>query len=88
MKWNLLVLILFLLVTVSGCAFWDGLTRGLSGQGPVGTGVALETAGQVAGEAVVDAVPFFPSPWKELLIVVISAATGWSVATKKVEETQ
>jgi len=79
-------LILILLVTISGCAFWDGFTRGLAGQDAVGTGAILDTAGHVTGEALVDAVPFFPSPWKELLIATISAVTGWSVATKKGEE--
>jgi len=80
-----IVFIAVLVVTLSGCAFWDGFTRGLSG-GESSATVTVESVGEVAGYAVVDSVDFFPSPWKEILIALISGVTGWSAATRKGKE--
>ena len=57
-----IILIVVLVVTLSGCAFWDGFQRGISGEEPVAT-VTVESVGEAAGYAVVDSVGFFPSTW-------------------------
>jgi hypothetical protein len=79
------VLVLFLFATMSGCAFWDGFQRGITGEDPVAA-ASIEVAGEAAGYAVVDSVGFFPSPWREILIALLSGVTGWSAATRKGKE--
>ena len=80
-----IILIAVLVATLSGCAFWDGFQRGITGEDPVAA-ATVEAAGEAAGYAVVDSVGFFPSPWKEILIALISGVTGWSAATRKGKE--
>lgn len=80
-----LLLVVVLVSTLSGCAFWDGFQRGVTGADPVAV-ATVEVAGEAAGYAVVDSVSFFPSPWKEILIALLSGVTGWSAATRKGKE--
>lgn len=82
-----LLLIVVLVSTLSGCAFWDGFQRGITGTDPVST-TTVEHAGEAAGYAVVDSVGFLPSPWREILIAALSAVTGWTAAARKGEETK
>ena len=85
MKLNHVLLLLLLVATISGCAFWDGFQRGITGSDPVAA-TSVEDAGQAAGYAVVDSVHFFPSPWREILIALISGATGWAASARKEEK--
>jgi len=80
-----IILIAVLVATLSGCAFWDGFQRGITGEDPVAA-ASIEAAGEAAGYAVVDSVGFFPSPWREILIALLSGVTGWSAATRKGKE--
>ena len=80
-----IILIAVLVFTLTGCAFWDGFQRGISGEDPVAA-ASIEAAGEAAGYAVVDSVGFFPSPWREILIALLSGVTGWSAATRKGKE--
>ncbi len=84
MKWKV-VAIALLVATLSGCAFWDGFRRGITGQSPVEAPTILDAAGQTTGYAIVDTAVFFPSPWREVLIALISGVTGWAAATRKEE---
>lgn len=76
MRWHFLVVIL--LVTISGCAFWDGFTRGISSDDGL-----LGTAGEVTGKVVVDSVPLLPSPWREIVVGCLAAVTGWVASARK-----
>ena len=80
-------LILFLLVTLTGCAMWEGFERGITGQDPTGEGT-LSHVGEAAGYAATNVVEFLPSPWRELLVALISGATGWVASARKVEESK
>jgi hypothetical protein len=79
MKWHFLVVIL--LVTISGCAFWDGFTRGISDGS--GSEAVLNTAGEYTGAVVRDSVPLLPSPWREIVVGCLAAVTGWVASAKK-----
>ncbi len=81
-RWQTSVLLISILILlVSGCAFWDGFTRGFSG-GSGGEAI-LGTAGEVAGKTVRDSVPLLPSPWREIIVGCLSAVTGWVASAKK-----
>lgn len=80
MKWIPLVLLLILLV--SGCAFWDGFTRGVSGGGGE---KLLDTAGEVTGNVVRESVPLIPSPWREIVVGCLAGITGWVASARKMK---
>tara|TARA_R110000824_G_scaffold75309_4_gene191226 strand:- start:7070 stop:7354 length:285 start_codon:yes stop_codon:yes gene_type:complete len=85
MKLVSISLLLFVITTLSGCAFWDGFTRGIASGDPV-IAASVEGAGHASGAALVESVRFFPSPWREILIALISGATGWATARKEKEK--
>ena len=78
MKLYFLFVVLLLL---SGCAFWEGFERGITGKDLP----ALENIGEATGGVVVDSVNFLPSPWREIVIAFISCLTGWTAAKMKEE---
>lgn len=80
-------LVLILVITLTGCAMWEGFERGITGQDPTGEGT-LSHVGEAAGYAAVNAVEFLPSPWREILVALISGATGWAAAARKEEESR
>ena len=82
---RVLFVAMVLLSVLSGCAFWEGFERGVTGQDPQSAS-SLETVGEAAGYAVVDSVVLFPSPWREMVIAAISAVTGWATASRKVDK--
>jgi len=75
MKWHFLVVLL--LVTISGCAFWDGFTRVISDE------ASLETAGEFTGQVVRDSVPLLPSPWREIIVGCLAGVVGWMASARK-----
>ncbi|MEO2122089.1 MAG: hypothetical protein ABGY10_01980 [bacterium] len=79
-KASVLFLVSMLLLVVTGCAFWDGFTRGLSGTSGE---VILGTAGEVAGETVKNSVPLLPSPWREIVVGCLAGVTGWLASARK-----
>jgi hypothetical protein len=76
-------LLLIVLATLTGCAFWDGFTRGFSG-GSGGEAI-LGTAGEVAGKTVRDSVPLLPSPWREIIVGCFSGVAGWIASARKMK---
>ena len=79
-KYSTALLALAILAAISGCAFWDGFTRGLS---DANGEVILGTAGEVAGKTVKNSVPLLPSPWREIVVGCLAAVTGWVASAKK-----
>jgi len=72
-----LLLMVTLLVIISGCAFWDGFTRGLTDS------PGLEASGRVTGNVVRDSVPLLPSPWREIAVGCLAGAAGWLAKARK-----
>ena len=79
-KYSTALLALVILAAISGCAFWDGFTRGLS---DANGEVILGTAGEVAGKTVKNSVPLLPSPWREIIVGCLAGITGWVASAKK-----
>lgn len=79
--WLIGISLTVLLVTLTGCAFWDGFTRGLT-DGSGGEAV-LGTAGEVTGKVVRDSVPLLPSPWREIIVGCLAGVAGWVARARK-----
>tara|TARA_R110000824_G_scaffold137154_2_gene301205 strand:+ start:7202 stop:7444 length:243 start_codon:yes stop_codon:yes gene_type:complete len=79
MRFSLLIVSLLFL---SGCAFWEGFERVVTGNDPE----VLESIGETTGSVVVDSVNFLPSPWREIVVGLISGLTGWTAAKKNEED--
>jgi len=75
-------------MTITGCAFWDGFTRGFSGLDSGSGEVLLNTAGEVAGKTVRDSVPLLPSPWREIIVGCFSGVAGWIASARKKKGTK
>jgi len=75
------LIVLLVTLTFTGCAFWDGFTRGIT-EGSGGEAI-LVTAGEVTGKVVRDSVPLLPSPWREIVVGCLAGVTGWLASARK-----
>lgn len=76
--------LLVLVLTLSGCAFWKGFKAGITGEELTAETISTTTeVGVVTGEQLKEVAPYFPSPWREILVAVIAAVTGWGAATRE-----
>lgn len=85
-KWMILVL---LVLTLSGCAWGQGFLHGIADPTGVEGTEAGQQVGQSVGTVLETAVPFMPSPWRELVtgaLGVVAGFFGHAAREKKKEE--
>lgn len=85
-KWMIFAL---LVLTLSGCAWSQGFLHGIADPiGVEGTETGQQV-GQAVGTVLETAVPFMPSPWRELVtgaLGVVAGFFGHAAREKKKEE--
>lgn len=87
-RFGLSVLLISVLL-LSGCAFWNGFKAGITGEELTPAVVSTTTqAGEFAAENLRKVIPYFPSPWREILIAVVAALTGWGAAQPRKPEVE
>ena len=85
----ILSILLVSILLLSGCAFWKGFKAGITGEelNPDVITTTVDT-GAVAGETLKKSIPYFPSPWREILVACVAAVTGWGAASTKEEKSK